>query len=239
MFQLSRKDCRKVTETNGRYKLGEQYRPLLEVTTSGLTHSFGTTPCARPKENFICSSPYFQRATRMAAHWAHLSGAWTELVHIDRKQEQEGANYGIQYSISQNFAEFEFDWDEQEVTVRAFGNDPNISPLSSTTWNFTYLTAPNHHPNLPFLKPSDFLEKFRRLVLDGFVESGDWICINNRGPISFTRKLYGVVGPTFIICSAMLFPLVIPIVVMVALMKSKGKNGKKTHTSLSRQSSKM
>lgn len=232
MFQLSRQDCRKVTEKSGRFHVDAQYRPLLEVTTSGLTHSWGSTSCARPKESFICTSPYFQRAFRMAAHLAHQSGAWTELVHIDCKEAQEGQPCGLQYSILLNFAEFEFDWNERHVTLRILGKDPNSSPFSSTTWNFTYLTALHHDDNQSVLTSADYLEKYQSPVLEGFVQSGDWICINYRGPTTLAMKIYGVTGPCLILFSAILFPFVLPLVIIFAFMKMKGKNGKKINRNI-------
>ena len=226
MFELSRKDCKRVIEKNGRYNVDVRYRPLLEVTTSGLTHSWGSKSCARPKENFICTSPYYQRALRMAAHFAHLSGAWTELVDIDDKDAQEGAKSGIQYSILQNFAEFEFDWQTREVTLRAFGNVPNSTPLSSTTWNFTYLSTLSDDNRESLLTTADYVGKFHDPVLEGFAESGDWICINNRGPVNFAMKVYGIAGPCLLVVSALMLPLILPFVVTFVLMKRQAKKRK-------------
>jgi hypothetical protein len=167
----------------------------------------------------------------MAAHLAHLSGAWTELVDLDCNEAHEGAKCGIQYSILQNFAEFEFNWHKEEVTLRAFGSDLNSSPFVSTTWNFTYLTAPSTRNESPFVKLADYIEKFQDPVLEGFAQGGDWICVNHRGPVTFAMKAYGIAGPGLIICFAMIFPLLVPLVITFGLIKLQGRKHKSRHNS--------
>ena len=61
MAELMRKDCRK----------GNRKKTLVEVTSSGMTHSWGTSFCSRPTSNYLCRYSYANWVLKQSMHFAH------------------------------------------------------------------------------------------------------------------------------------------------------------------------
>jgi alkaline phosphatase D len=65
MAELLRKDCRQLPIGEG----DPATRTLLEVTVSGMTHSWGTNICARPQLSIMCQIRWFQRDLPRVCTW--------------------------------------------------------------------------------------------------------------------------------------------------------------------------
>jgi alkaline phosphatase D len=119
---LSRKDCSSGTKT----------RPLLEMTTSGMTHSWAVNFCAAPSRK--CQSRYTLFATKSTMTIGHYINPWTEILV---EEGAEGAKSGLQYALELNFGELEFDWENRAIQARVHGVD-NAPPLLSVRWDMDY-----------------------------------------------------------------------------------------------------
>ena len=190
MAQFSRKDCQNQRTA--------QVRSLIEMTTSGMTHSWGTisSPADDPgyKPTFQQLYESFLSATLM--HFLHFLCPWTELM-VSRPSSNglyegggaEGAKTGTQYSLQKNFGELEFDWEERTVTMRAIGEDMNTAPLLSGKWRMDQLSG-RQTISGSLLKIKDFeLQRSNSSLLDG-----DWTCVNYGGRVSVMEQMLGHVA---------------------------------------------
>lgn len=196
MAQLLRRDCRKQDQS-------DQLASIIEVTTSGLTHAW-------------CAKKFWARASSLTPlfRWSWLRHALCSGMHtaqlfmndvvIDDKSN-EGAKRGRQYSLDINFAEFEFDWDSEEVTIRILGETVASAPALSTRWKF--------QESLPSSRrSSDFDQRYQRLKQHG-AKPDDWVCVSYNGEPSGLHKIIGAIVPISLVLTLMLFPLVVPAVV--------------------------
>jgi hypothetical protein len=72
MAEYLRRDCKQITQLT-------KMRSLVEVTTSGMTHAWGTKVCIgndnnKFKKSWVCTSRYLQWMTATAMHIAHIYG---------------------------------------------------------------------------------------------------------------------------------------------------------------------
>jgi len=202
MAQFLRRDCRKV---DGSTKLK---RALFEMTTSGMTHSWGTALCARPLEGIWCRSPFVRWAVATGFHWAHRSGLWTDLIS-DNPSAESGASRGVQYSLEHNFGELEFDWDERKVIARVLGEDATQDPILSMTWEMRMLSGQAPVRPTGILHEDIFGDRADMLAKQSIVSEGDWICVNNRGQASPASKAFAFGSSIFITWTILTLPLVI------------------------------
>ena len=213
MAEYSRRDCRKTNDMS-------TTRSLMEVTTSGMTHSWGTMPCFKPMESFICATNYVKWYLATAMHLAHINHGWKHLID-DYGPSQEKTKRRVQYSLDMNFGEFEFDWDSEQVTVRilGLGTDEGRPPLLSRTWGFAELSGDNGRGFNPTckLQDDDFRDRFELLSDRMEVAPDDWICLNNQGVNSSFQKF---IGPFSALCAAFTMFYVFPVVVSIFLYRS-------------------
>lgn len=124
---LSRKDC---TSVNGNNQQQIPTRSLLEMTTSGLTHSYGSAHiCSEPTA--VCKWWYTKLASRSIFKIGYSINPWKEIITVE--EGTEGAKSGLQYSLELNFGELEFDWENRMVRARVLGLDED-RPLLSVQW---------------------------------------------------------------------------------------------------------
>lgn len=213
MAELLQKDCRQA----GRFDKQES-RTLLEVTTSGMTHSWGTNICARPTSSLACQSPHVAFSLKAGMHLAHNNYAWTDLVY--ESDPLDGAKAGFQYALDRNFGELELDWDNQQVLVRFFGND-TVVPLISTSWTFDELSKEQRPIDPPKVHRSDLDQMLQNLIRRGSANADDWICINHGGHPSFFLKLFGVLSPVFLAGSIMIAPVALPLLAILVLARRR------------------
>lgn len=213
MAELLRKDCRRAHS--------EKTRVLLEVTSSGMTHSWGTNICARPTLSLICQTPYFAWCLKMGMHWAHKSLAWTDVVITD--QVEENARQGVQYALERNFGEFEFDWENRRMLVRVMGQHlDHRQVMLSTSWDFDLLSGKNAPEQTDTLSTTDYEGVYESLSSHG-VQENDWICVNYGGQPSAFLKFYGAFSPIFLSGFLALFPVVFPLIISCMMMRRQSR----------------
>lgn len=140
MTQLMRQDCHHPTAPP---------RSIWELTTSGMTHSWGTLPHGKLHSAW---TRYQSFVARQMMRSLHYTCSWTDVVDSDHTFLNggfEGAKRGRQFSLEKNFGEIEIDWEINTVVLRSFGEDgrPLISaqiPLESRPVADTGWTCENH-----------------------------------------------------------------------------------------------
>lgn len=214
MAQVLRKDCARRSEVLGKndQDVPSAARPLIEVTTSGLTHSWGTSFSSQPKHHrlplklysyFI--SPTFMTIAHYVIPWRDLVIQSTEEVDQERKQGRGGGKAGKQFELGLNFAEFEFDFGHEgeggNVTVRIFGKEANQVPKLEMRWTFDQLSGKAHTPGMT----ATFLEfKAADQNSDPTTARDDWICVPYRG-MPHPAKIYASNVVMFIVFCALFF----------------------------------
>ena len=184
-------------------------RPLYEITTSGMTHAWGSakpSTCGRANTAF-CQTYYFQAIFRPIMILAHnWLCPWTELIRDERTGRP-------QYSIDRNVAELEFDWEQRLVNVTILGIDGVT--LVSQSWPIDQLTEISSQSDGSRISPSslvtdqDFEIAEKRLkhlsILKSHNNDGDeWICVQYQG---LPSKLYFGITTTIFVSSVMLLGL--------------------------------
>lgn len=215
MANLMRKDCyhhqqhtsMENSNNNNQPNLHHTHQPttevqsILELTTSGMTHSWGTCFSAQKrfhdKSNnyWLSTMAYF--ASRNIMQLSHYIIPMPDL---------------LKYSLELNFAEMEFDWDEQRVVVKVFGIDTTSASkkkmknlkdfegdakvLFSDSWTFDELNG-----DLPMKpKPMIFsgIKQQNELLQQG---QEQWTCTPYKGPLN---QGHFVVSQVFVFCLIML-----------------------------------
>jgi hypothetical protein len=143
-------------------------KPLYEITTSGMTHSWGSTQtsvCGRPNDHWLCTFTPFNAYMGLLMDFAHRVNPWNaillntntdadDVVGDHRDHNQEGGNRRKggggggrieQYTLDRNIAELEFDWDEEVVKVRIIGVEGQT--LLKQDWSFDLLSGSNGTAN--------------------------------------------------------------------------------------------
>ena len=208
MSQILRRDCiRSKDIVNDRWNMQSVIRPLIEVTTSGLTHSWGTSFSSQPKHHRWPLKYYSYFISRTFMTIAHYIAPWTDLIirsTEDAKMEEEegrgGGKVGKQFELGLNFAEFEFDFGDNHldgygdlrrtkgaVTVRIFGKEADVSPKLEMRWTFDQLSGNDVMPGMTASK-NDFLSvnKERNINSNRTPSKEEWVCVPYRGlPPSF------------------------------------------------------
>ena len=214
MAEILRRDCRNL----GQKEEDSITRPLYEVTTSGLTHSWGTSVCSRPKESSsLCESKLFNRAVALGMHWAHHSGAWKDIVDL---KESQGGKTGLQYSLLRNFAEMEFDWDDRKVAVRILGE--NSALLMQNVWDLDVLSA-GPAPENRKLTTADFSSTMQYLQRKGIAQTDDWICLEYNGIPSDDAKAFMFISSMSLAMGLCAVPIVFPGIVACLLLNRRRK----------------
>lgn len=234
MAELLRRDCRKITYSEND---DNTTRILLEVTSSGMSHSWGTNVCSRPHGAPICHIPYFHSALKAGMHWAHNNHAWTDLVHLTETNHKslssqdenarghvvDGAKLKYQYSLEYNFGEFEFDWDQRQITIRILGHDATKRPLLSTRWSFDLLSG--HVPPVDTkLTQTEYDKKYQALTAHD-ATNDDWICLNYGREATFGMKVFGVISPVLISTTILIVPFIVPMILVTRFLNRPGVPG--------------
>ena len=192
MAQLSRKDC---FHRQNEEHIGASSRPLVELTTSGLTHSWGTCFASSERYHTAWYAPYFHFMSRLSMSFNHLDliCPWNEVVatttsdQLDTNDKQrllfenggaEGSKTGKQFSLELNFGELEFDWEEQVVVMRVFGVTGTDQPMLSAKWSFDQLSGNAIMPGST-ISTNDIEKVASHLSADD-----QWICVDYNGLVS-------------------------------------------------------
>jgi PhoD-like phosphatase len=153
MSQLMRRDCVHnddiVVSSDAAPIRHKRQRSLIELTTSGMTHSWGTMSgpalSSIDEDNhhglFHLFETFVARNTMRAMHYFC---PWTDIMIKEEGDDghsihaQDGNQVGqssssswttpkLQYSLEKNFGEIEFDWDHETVTLRTIGEQRSTS----------------------------------------------------------------------------------------------------------------
>lgn len=201
--QIMRKDCRKSTSTKA-------IRPLYEVTTSGMTHAWGSTlssTCGRNDLSPLCRNYYFRKMWGLTMHLAHRIIPWKELI-VDEKTKE------LQYSLELNIAELEFDWEGQRVQTTILG--PRGETLLQQFWSFNHLNEVRG----TFVREDEFATIAHQLEQKAILHSGadDWICVHYRGIPSNVNFFLGLVSSVIFAGTLWLAPFLLSLFLLKRLM---------------------
>ena len=214
MSEMMRKDCQKLGAPE------DARRMLLEVTTSGLTHSWGTHTCARPNTGKACNNVYIQKSLGVGMHVAHVNRMWKDL--LDMEPAEEGAKAGLQYSLELNFAEFDFDWESRAVQIRILGEDSKL--LMSNRWDFDLLSGVRAPEPSGGLQSSHFDDLYRKFSSHELGTPFDYYCMPYRGPQSPAETIFGVISAITVAGCLLILPMVLPLVVYRMATRRKVKS---------------
>jgi alkaline phosphatase D len=211
--QLLRKDCRKRSTPH-------TIRPLYEITTSGMTHSWGTKVCGRANFNLFCQMRYYNAIYRPVLDIAHWISPWTELLFDEETNT-------AQYSLDLNVAELEFDWNHQSVSVHILGEDDRV--LLYQNWSFKALTGTTG--TITQVKGSDFDGIQQRLqdhpTTPGNNNEDEWMCVHYRGLPGRMHFAIGVVSVSTLLFALGILPLVLCLLAGRAVLGGGRKNPSK------------
>jgi hypothetical protein len=240
MSQILRKDC--IRRSDMPHCMQSTLRPLIEVTTSGLTHSWGTSFSSQPKHHRWPLKPYSYFISQTFMTIAHYVVPWRDLVIRsveevkDEKQEgREGGKAGKQFELGLNFGEFEFDFrndcrlasndsdscDNQmqnsgAVIVRIFGKEANKPPKLEMRLTFDQLSG---KANLPGMTASlkDFMTAQDPAILEK--TNNEWICVPYRG-MPHIAVVYASNFIMFLVfCSLFFLPFVVVVAFLIAVRR--------------------
>jgi len=228
MTQLMRKDCEKVDGSSYRR------RSLVEMTTSGMTHTWGTVsspPLSNPKETPSLRDRYGAFLSSTFMHVLHGVSQMTNLLLSDGPIDDlhpngggEGAKQGLQYSLEKNFGELEFDWDRQTVTMRSMGEQPDAPPLLMASWSLDQLSGMDEEIPGSLVTSQDFAyEVDHDAARFSQGRPASWVCLNHRGNSSFFGQMFGHLSVVSVLTILLPFPFLVPSFLMLLFMARKGK----------------
>ena len=227
MSQILRKDCIRRSDMkliqHGENTLSLLSRPLIEVTTSGLTHSWGTSFSSQPKHHTWPLKPYSYFVSRTFMTIAHHVMPWRDLLihpaedaEYAKKEGRNSGKVGKQFDLGLNFGEFEFSFQDKgnnqmpqdgSVTLRIFGTGQ--SPKLEMRWTFDELSGKVAMPGMT-ASPEDFttLEQYYALhnneLSSSIRKSDPWICVPYRG-IPTTATIYATNSLMFLVFCTLFF----------------------------------
>lgn len=219
MAQILRKDCLLRSELINTQNdaMPQNARPLIEVTTSGLTHSWGTSFSSQPKHHrfplkaysyFI--SPTFMTIAHYVMPWRDLVIRSTEDVVKEKEEDgRDGGKAGMQFELGLNFGEFEFDFgtngQEGAVTVRIYGKEVegNQAPKLEMRWTFDQLSGKTPMKGMTATQ-SDFMSEYQQHMVHSDRAPNDWICVPYRG-VPSPVNIYASNFLMFIVFCALFF----------------------------------
>jgi alkaline phosphatase D len=194
LAQILRKDCK----TGGDDGI---IRPLYEITTSGMTHSWGATTsgtCGRPNLSPLCYFYPYNALFGLVLTYAHWICPWTSLLVDDESNMPK-------FSLARNVAEVEFDWFRYHVTVRILGVEGQV--LLKQDWSMDELSGKDASTKT-LLDPRSFdvaREQYESVVQT--TESHDFICVNYRGNPDKLQFAFSIVTVVFLFMMLALYPI--------------------------------
>jgi PhoD-like phosphatase len=206
MNQMMRKDCQRADGSSHR-------RPLFEMTTSGMTHSWGdlsSPPLSYPDQRPTLFERYESFVASTVMHLMHRVSPWTALMLSDTfdtskgRSRRQSKGRGLMYSLEKNFGELEFDWEHRLVLARTIGEDSE--PLLSAEWSMDQLSGMTEVSS-GVLTEHDFSEEAK---LHGSMVQREWICVNHRGRPSAALQTLGHMMTLISFATMLLVPLFLP-----------------------------
>ena len=213
MAQMMRKDC--IPDDDVRSTPGAPFhsigtRSIVEVTTSGMTHSWGTNFEPWKHHHTSWYAPLTSLMSWSFMHAMHFLVPMPDLVvtpptssdpdvlptkssdlHLHENGGLDGSKTGMQYHLQKNFGELEVDWEERTVSMRIMGEDANAPPLLASRWSLDQLSGREDMPGRA-MTWSDFVHA-NTIKAQGSVQhqADGWTCENYRGATRSTSKVMG------------------------------------------------
>ena len=191
MAQFMRKDCVKASgmiQSSRSSRPNPQVRPLVEITTSGMTHSWGTSFSSQPKHHRLPLKPYSYFVSRVFMTICHLICPWHDILIQSTEEESIRGKTGLQYYLGLNFAEFEFDFSEDKgkgggtVTTRIFGKEEDAVPKLEMSWTFDELSGNTRMKE----NNEQYLQDYSSMNIENLDDG--WLCIPHRGITSIFQE---------------------------------------------------
>jgi PhoD-like phosphatase len=213
--EIMRKDCVRSDNVHSKRR-----RPLVELTTSGMTHSWGTVSQPLSDTDFrpTLMQRYQSFASNVLLHSMHNLSPWNDIMKATSSDVPsaeglyengggEGARTGLQYSLEQNFGELEFDWDRRTIALRSMGKNEGSPPLLMAKLSMDQLSG-RAAIRSSHLSPSDF-----RVEMEArhHPYDGDWICMNHRGRETQLGQIIGHVSTLFVLVTVVPLPMLLPV----------------------------
>ena len=211
MAQIMRKDC--ILMDGGS---ASQRRPLVEITTSGMTHSWGTSFSSQPRNHRFPLKLYTYFVSPVFITICHWICPWNDIIIQSVENAKEmmtvGGRTGKQYYTGLNFAEFEFDFNDEgkeasedegggAVTVRIFGKEENALPNLEMRWTFDQLSGNTEMIGQTAQFPQDFL-----VIGEHQSSGGEWICAPHRGTWSVWHEYTAFIVVFFTLNTLLFLP---------------------------------
>jgi len=212
MAQFMRKDCVKASNLvqSRSSRPNPQVRPLVEITTSGMTHSWGTSFSSQPKHHRLPLKPYSYFVSRTFMTICHWVCGWNDILIQNTNKESGRGKLGLQYYLGLNFAEFEFDFQTEDkgkgggtVTTRIFGKEEDAVPKLEMSWTFDELSGNAHVKG----NTVQYLQDYLSMNIENLDDK--WICIPHRGKPSMLREYVANTIMFISFCILFFFPHVI------------------------------
>eukprot|EP00934_Nitzschia_sp_Nitz4_P002298 Nitzschia sp. Nitz4//scaffold30_size153850//50267//55164//NITZ4_002770-RA/size153850-processed-gene-0.39-mRNA-1//-1//CDS//3329547238//2298//frame0 len=227
MTQFMRKDCRHRDNSSMR-------RPIMEMTTSGMTHSWGrlhSLPLQDPHYEYPLMDRIHTFVGSISMHMMHYLRPWTQIPvasedpsNVPHDGGLEGAKQGLQYSLERNFGELEFDWEEQTISIRSIGEDGK--PLLSSRVSMSQLNGANPMSS-SYLSDHAFDQAIT--ANEGYPSiSGEWVCVSHRGYVGLATGAIGLARTGAGLVAMFVLPLLLSVYLMLLFW------GKKKPTSSSK-----
>jgi hypothetical protein len=208
MAQMMRKDCIRdddVESTADATLLSSiKTRSIVEVTTSGMTHSWGTNFEPWKHHHDSWHAPLTSLMSWSFMHAMHLLVPMPDLVvtpttsssefdpHLYENGGLDGSKTGMQYHLQKNFGELEVNWEEGTVSMRIMGEDENATPLLASSWSLDQLSGRKDLPGRAMAR-SDFVHA-NGIKSQGHTQhqTNGWTCANHRGTASPSSMITGI-----------------------------------------------
>jgi hypothetical protein len=243
MTQLMRKDCMRSSKNHKNQHVDDNVarsmRSLMELTTSGMTHSWATL--SRPLESnpdykFSAVQQYKTYVAGSLMRLLHWTCPWRDLMTsstttipstmsttttttttttmLYENGGGENATAGLQFSLLKNFGELEFDWEQRTVTMRSMGEHAHAPPLLMAKVSMDQLSGAAPIPGSR-LSMTDFdkEQQHRRRP------AGEWICINHRGQVNQLSHITGHVTAGAVLTTLVPFPFLLPTYILLILIR--------------------
>lgn len=242
MAQIMRRDCVNSSDIDDKDNNEQQWnmtrtRPLVEITTSGMTHSWGTSFSSQVKNHRWPLKPYAYFVSKTFMTIAHYIVPMLDIVvkSSDATVKDEGS-YGLQYYLGLNFAEFEFDFSDSKtksvgggLTVRIFGEEVNGPPKLEMRYTFDELSGSVKFPGTSAKIPHDFwigrrLQNVEHKSL--LTASGGWICVPHRGFASIYHEYASMVIMITTFCVLFFLPHGVLILILIYALQQWSKRRK-------------
>ena len=247
MAQIMRRDCVKSSHIDDNKDSNEQQwnmtrtRPLVEITTSGMTHSWGTSFSSQTKNHRWPLKPYAYFVSKTFMTIAHYIVPMLDIVIKStdttvKDEDKRGGSYGMQYYLGLNFAEFEFDFSDSEktnvggsLTVRIFGEEVDGPPKLEMRYTFDELSGSVSFPGTSARMPHDFfigrhLQDVGKELLQ--TKNNGWICVPHRGFASMYHEYASMVIMITTFCVLFFLPHGVLILILIHAWQKWSKRRK-------------